>query len=286
MTRRPAPSPLLLVLVAIASVQFGSSFAKLLFASAPPWVAAWLRLLGAAVILVLLARPRLNGRTRRDWSLVLGYGLSMVAMNVVFYLAIARIPIGVAVTVEFLGPLGVAVLSSRRRRDYLWVGLAAIGVLLLGFQPAALDPLGLALAALAGVFWGVYIILARPTGLRWEGFTGVTMAACIGAVTLFPLVFLPGDHSWVVRPEVWLWGAALGLLSSVIPYGLEMRALRIMHRGTFGILMSLEPAAAALAALVLLGEGLSALELAAMGCVIAASIGAVRSSPSMQPEGQ
>lgn len=278
---RPAVPPVALVLVAIASVQIGSSFAKDLFGAAPPVAVAWLRLATATVILTLVARPRIRGRSAAQWRVVLGYGLVMAAMNIAFYLSIERIPIGMAVTIEFLGPLGVAVAGSRRARDFLWVGLAAVGVGLLGFTPGDLDWIGVAFALAAGACWAGYIVLAGPTGRAWSGVTGVTVATWVGTVTLAgPAIVagLPGlatpAGSWLTDPRVWLLGAAVGLLSSVVPYGLEMVALRTVDRGVFGILMSLEPAAAALFAFLLLGESLRPLELVAMACVIAASLGA------------
>lgn len=274
--------PVLLVVVAIGSVQIGASFAKDLFQAAPPIAVAWLRLALAAVMLAFIAGPRLRGRTRRDWLVVLAYGVAMALMNGSFYLAIQRIPIGMAVTFEFLGPLAVAIAGSRRGRDYVWAGLALLGVALLGFTPGELDPIGILLALLAGAFWAAYIVLAGPTGKRWSGITGVTVASSVGALILAPaaLVSMP---QWAANPKVWLIGALVGVLSSIVPYGLEMMALRRIDRGVFGILMSLEPAAAALSALLLLGEQLRPIELAAMACVILASVGATRGqAPSVE----
>lgn len=273
--------PVLLVLVAIASVQLGSSFAKDLFSSAPPLAVAWLRLAAAALIMTAVARPRLAGRQRSHWFSVLAYGLVMAAMNLTFYLSIQRIPIGMAVTFEFLGPLGVAIASSRRARDFIWVGLALIGVALLGFTPGTLDAAGVALALLAGGFWAAYIVLAGWVGRHWSGVTGVTVALWVGALTL-ALPALATAPQWAADPRVWALGAAVGLMSSVIPYGLEMVALRRIDRGVFGILMSIEPAAAALFALILLGEQLRPVELLAMACVIVASVGATRTAPTIE----
>jgi len=276
----PRLPPVALVVVAIASVQVGSSFAKDLFASAPPLAVAWLRLAGAALILTAVARPRLRGRTAAQWRPVLAYGMAMVAMNLSFYYAIARIPIGLAVTFEFLGPLGVAIAASRRPRDYLWAALAGAGVVLLGFVPVGLDAAGVALALLAGAFWAAYIVLAGPVGRAWSGVTGVTVATWIGALVLVlpALVTAAGASGggWGGDPRVWLLGLAVALMSSVIPYGLEMVALRRLDRGVFGILMSLEPAVAALFAFLLLHEQLRPVELLAMGCVIVASVGSTR----------
>lgn len=273
---RLAAAPVVLVLVSIASVQLGSSLAKDLYSQAAPLTVVWLRLLGAAVVLAVLVRPRLRGHTLTDWVWVTAYGLCMAGMNVTFYLAIERIGIGMAVTLEFLGPLGVAAASSRRLRDLFWVALAAVGVALLGFAPGDLDPVGVAWALAAAALWGAYILLAGPTGRRWSGVSGVSVAFAIGLVAVTPLVaglgLLPGPV-----PMVWGIGLLLGLLSSAIPYGLEMVALRSLEPRVFGILMSLEPAAAALFALVLLGEAMRPVEVVAMACVMAASIGVVRS---------
>ena len=266
--------PVWLVLFAIASVQLGAAFAKDLFSTTTPTATAWLRLCFASLIFLTFARPRLRGRSRRDWLIVIGYGLSLAGMNWAIYESFARIPIGVAVTVEFLGPLAVAVAGSRRARDLIWVGLAALGVALLGFQPIEPDWIGLGLALFAGALWAGYILLAGPTGDRFEGVTGVTVASLVGAVLLAPPALLLGAP--VVNPHVLAVALAVGLMSSVIPYGLEMVALRRMPPGLFGILMSLEPAAAGLFALLVLGEGLSPIECLAMACVVAASVGATR----------
>lgn len=275
---RLAAAPVALLFVSIASVQLGSSLAKDLYAQAAPLTVVWLRLLGAAVVLAVAVRPRLSGRSRADWAWVTAYGLCMAGMNVTFYLAIERIGIGMAVTLEFLGPLGVAAASSRRLRDLLWVGLAALGVGLLGFAPGDLDPVGVAWALCAAALWAAYILLAVPTGRRWSGISGVAVAFAIGLAAVTPLVaglgLLPAP-----APAVWGVGLLLGLLSSAIPYGLEMVALRSLEPRVFGILMSLEPAAAALFALVLLGEAMRPVEVVAMACVMAASIGVVRSRP-------
>lgn len=270
-------APVLLVLIAIASVQLGSSLAKDLYSAAGPLTVAWLRLLGAAVTMGLVTRPRLRGRTASDWFWVVAYGLCLAGMNVTFYLAIERIPIGMAVTLEFLGPLGVSVALSRRARDLVWVGLAAAGVALLGLSPGDLDPIGVFWALVAACLWAGYILLAGPTGRRWSGVSGVAVAFWVGLVGLTPLV-LALDLLPVPVAAVWGLGLLIGLLSSAIPYGLEMVALRRIEPRIFGILMSLEPAAAAVFALIVLGETLRPIELVAMACVVVASIGVVRSA--------
>lgn len=277
--QRLAASPVLLVLVSVVSVQIGSSLAKDLYAHATPLGVAWLRLVFAALILGALARPRIRGRSASEWRGVIGYGLAMAAMNASFYLSIQRIPIGMAVTFEFLGPLTLAVLGSRRVRDLLWVVLAGGGVATLGFSPGALDPLGVALALLAGTFWALYIVMAARVGRHWSGVTGVTVATWVGAIGLtIPLLVLgqvPGP-----QPRVWAMGVVVALLASVISYGLEMIALRRLSKGVFGILMSTEPAAAALMAWMILGEALRPVEWLAMAAVITASVGATRSGQS------
>ncbi|MBB1495057.1 EamA family transporter [Propioniciclava sp. MC1595] len=281
-TERLASAPVVLVIIAIASVQLGSSLAKDLYSAAAPLTVAWLRLLGAAVVLGLITRPRLRARSASDWAWVVAYGLCLAGMNVTFYLAIERIPIGMAVTLEFLGPLGVSVALSRRARDLLWVGLAAVGVALLGFSPGDLDPVGVFWALAAACLWAGYILLAGPTGRRWSGVSGVAVAFWVGLAGLTPVVWAL-DLFPAAVPAVWGLGLMIGLLSSAIPYGLEMMALRRIEPRIFGILMSLEPAAAALFALALLGETLRPIEILAMACVVVASIGVVRSSRPARP---
>ncbi len=269
-------NPVWLVLVGIVSVQVGAAFAKDLFSVTSPHAMAWLRLIAASLVFLTFARPRLTGRTGREWLTVLAYGVALGGMNWAIYLSMQRIPIGIAVTIEFLGPLAVAVAGSRRPRELIWVALAAIGVALLGFQPTPLDWVGVGFALLAGALWAAYILLAGPTGRTWEGVTGVTVASIVGAVlmTLPVLVLGPPTLSLHLATMALL----VGVLSSVVPYGLEMVALRRIRPSVFGILMSLEPAAAALAALVILGERLTPIELVAMACVIVASVGATRTS--------
>ena len=249
-------------------------------------VAAWLRVTGAAVLLTILVRPGLQARSRAQWRIVVTYAVCLTGMNALFYQAIERIPVGMAVTFEFLGPLAVAVLTSRHRRDLIWVLLAGLGVAVLGFSPEPLDGLGVVLALAAGACWACYIVLTPRLAAAWEGFTGLTTGMLIGAVLLAPaaLVATSWFGPWYHSPAIWGLGLGLGLLSSALPYGLELRALERMPKATFGILMALEPAAAALVAWLWLGEHLGWSELAAMTCVIAASIGAVVTS-RRQPSG-
>jgi inner membrane transporter RhtA len=268
-------SPVWLVLGAIVSVQVGAAFAKSLFTLTAPTAVAWLRMAAAAVIFWAFARPRLRGRTWPEWRVVIGYGIALATMNWAIYQSFARIPIGLAVTIEFLGPLGVALVGSRRARDLIWVGLAAIGVALLGAFPATVDWIGVAFALLAGAAWAGYIVLSGPTGAAWEGVTGVSVGSLVGAlVFLAPGLLAGGTSLW--QPQVAALAVMVGVLSSVIPYGLEMVARRSIPAGVFGILMSIEPAAAALAALLVLGEKLTWVEMVAMACVIVASVGSTR----------
>jgi inner membrane transporter RhtA len=270
-------NPVALVVIAIGSVQLGAAFAKGLFGTVSPWTMAFLRVAFATVLLAAVARPRLRGRAWADWRPVLGYGACLASMNLAIYLSFARIPIGLAVTLEFLGPLSLAVAGSRRLLDFVWVGLAAVGVALLGVFPVGADAAGITLALLAGAFWAGYIAMAGPTGRRWEGVTGVTVASALGALLLAgPGITLSGGA--LANPLMLGTAALVGLLSSVVPYALEMQARRRLSAATFGILMSLEPAAAAVFAWIVLRESLKPVEWAAMACVVIASVGATRSS--------
>lgn len=268
--------PVWLVLAGIASVQLGAGLAKDLFDDASPTVIVFLRLAFSALVLVLVARPALRGRTREEWLVVLGFGVSLGVMNWSIYQAFARIPLGIAVTIEFVGPLALAVLGSRRARDLVWVGFAAIGVLLLGVDDADLTLAGVLFALLAGAAWASYILLSAQTGRRWPGIDGLTMASVIAAAMLLPLLLLDGDRAAALDPHVLLFGFLIGLLSSVIPYTCELVALRSLRPATFGVLMSLEPAAAALAGFIVLRELLTPLQLVAVACVVVASVGATR----------
>ncbi len=268
-----------LVLIGILSVQFGAGLAKSLFDDVSPTTIVWLRLATSAAVLLLLARPSFRGRGRTDWLVVLGFGASLGLMNWAIYQSFARIPLGIAVTIEFVGPLAVAVLGSRRARDLVWVGLAAGGVLLLGAERADLDLVGVAFALLAGAAWAAYILLSSHTGRRWDGLDGLAVAALVAVVLMSPLT-LGGYADELASPQIWLVGAAVGVLSSVIPYSAELIALRRLAPAVFGILMSLEPAAAALAGALVLGELLTPVQWAAMACVVAASVGATRTASS------
>jgi inner membrane transporter RhtA len=267
-----------LVLGGIVSVQVGAAFAKQLFDQVTPTTMVWLRLATSTVVLVAIARPRLGGRSRTDWLVVLGFGATLLTMNWAIYQSFARMPLGLAVTIEFLGPLTIALVGSRRRLDLLWVALAAAGVALLGFDTTGVTLPGVAFALLAGACWAAYIPLSAATGRRWPGFSGLALASVVGAVVLAPYaVTAGGGDNPLLDPAVVGIGVLVGLLSSVVPYSLELAALRTMPSHVFGILMSLEPAAAALAGVVLLAELLGAVQWLAVACVVVASVGVTRS---------
>jgi inner membrane transporter RhtA len=269
----PAP---VLVVGAIASVQTGSAIATKLFPDVGVGGTVFLRLLLSAVIVGAIVRPRVRDVRRLPIAglrEVIGFGLVLAAMNGLFYLSIARIPLGVAVTVEFLGPLGVAIAGSRRRLDLVWVGLAAAGVGLLAGTGGRLDPVGIALAAGAGLFWAAYILLSQRVGAAVEGMVGLSVALVVGSVALAPFGLLAGGTT-LLRPEILARGAAVAVLSSAVPYSLELAALRRLRASVFGVLMSLEPAMAALSGVVFLQQRLHRTEWLAIGSVMLASIGA------------
>jgi inner membrane transporter RhtA len=267
-----------LVVSAIASVQFGSAVAATLFAQIGPGGAVWLRLVFGTVILLALWRPRVRGYTRHELSLAAVFGLILASMNFSFYSALHRIPLGIAVTLEFVGPLAVALAGSRRPRDLLWVGLAAAGILALTRGGVHhLDPLGVALALLAGCFWGLYILVNARVGRAFEGGTGLSLAMCVAAVVMTPVGLAQGG-SQLLEPRSLLLGGVVGMLSSAIPYSFEVEALRRIKTALFGVLMSIEPAMAALAGLIVLGQGLAVRELLGIALVVVASVGAARGS--------
>ncbi len=265
------------MLVGIVSVQVGAGFAKLLFDEVDPTTLVWLRLATSALVLLAIARPHLRGRSAADWRTVLAFGAALGLMNFSIYQSFARIPLGLAVTIEFIGPLAVALAGSRRVRDLAWVVLAGLGVVALGAEPADLDPVGVAYALVAAAAWACYILLSAGTGLRWSGLSGLTTASVVAAVGLAPAALLV-DPGALVSPRVLAIGVVVGVMSSVVPYSCELIALRTLPASAFGILMSLEPAAAALVGIVLVGEVLAPLQWVAVLCVVVASAGATRAA--------
>ena len=273
--KRAALPPVSLVGAGAVAVQFGAAFATHLFGRVGPVGAVTLRLVIAAV--VLLALPRQAGPapppSRNDVAVAIAFGLVLAAMNLSFYESIARIPLGAAVTVEFCGPLLVALVGSRRWSDGLWAAMAGTGVALLASSTGSeLDPGGVALAGLAGAFWVGYILLSKQTGSRFDARRGLTIAMVTGAVALLPAGLVQGGgrlFSWYVLGL----GAAVALLSSVVPYWLELLALRRVTPRAFGVMLSLDPAVAALAGFLVLGQRPGARELAAMALVVVANVG-------------
>lgn len=278
-----SPRALLLVFGAVGSVQFGAALARTLFDDAGAAGTVFVRVVFAAIVLAALWRPALRGHSRDDWKLVAAFGLSLAAMNLFFYESIARIPLGLAVTFEFIGPLGVAVAGSRRALDLFWVGCAAGGILLISAPGTSdLDALGVVFALLAGGCWAAYILLSARTGRAFEGGDGLALAMSIAAVLLVPIgVPVAGDS--LLDPEVLAVGAAVAMLSSAIPYSFEFEALRLLPEHVFGVLLSLEPAVAALAGFLVLGQELGARELAGIALVTAAVAGAVAGTRSPVP---
>nr|WP_309239209.1 EamA family transporter [Streptomyces lunaelactis] len=268
--------PVALVVAAGLSVQFGAAIAVLLMPRTGPLGVVTLRLVLAAVVLLIVCRPRLRGHSRADWGTVVAFGTAMAAMNVLFYQAADRIPLGAAVTFEVLGPLALSVIVSRRPVNLVWAGLALGGVLLLsggGFD--RLDPVGAAFAVSAGAMWAAYIVFSARTGRRFPQADGLALAMAVGAVLSLPLGIAEAGGKLLVPSTIGL-GLAVALMSSVLPYTLELLALRRLPAPTFAVLMSLEPAIAATAGFLVLHQALSMIDALAIALVIAASMGAVR----------
>ncbi len=268
--RLPAP---LLVLAAIVSVQVGASVAKQLFDDLGAMGTTLLRLGLAALLLLLVLRPAVRAWSRASWTASLLLGAAMAGMNLTFYLSLQTIPLGVAVTVEFVGPLLLALVQTRRAIDLGWAALAAAGVALLGLDTSGdLPASGLLLAFVAGLFWAGYIVTSARVGQVLPGTDGLAIALAFAALLVLPFG-VSGASAVVDRPSLLLAALAVALLSSVIPYGLELAALRRIPTQVFGILMSLEPAAAAAAGLLVLGEELGGREVVALLLVSLASGG-------------
>ncbi|APU40817.1 MULTISPECIES: EamA family transporter [unclassified Streptomyces] len=280
--------PVALVISAGVSVQFGAALAVMIMPRAGAAGVVTLRLAAAAIVLLLLCRPKVRGYTRSDWGTVVAFGVAMAGMNGLFYQAIDRIPLGPAVTLEVLGPLALSVVVSRRLVNFLWAGLALAGVALLsghgggGLGFGSLDPLGAAYALGAGAMWAAYIVFSARTGRRFPQADGLALAMAAAAVLSLPLGVLEAGSDLLVPSTIAL-GVGVAVLSSVLPYTLELLALRRMPAPTFAILMSLEPAIAATAGFLVLSQALSALDAVAIALVIAASMGAVRSQIGKQP---
>jgi inner membrane transporter RhtA len=270
-------SAVALVVAAACSVQAGAAVAKSLFPELGPPGVVFLRLLFGSIALWAIARPQLRERPWRELRLVVALGVVLVSMNVSFYESIARLPLGIAVTVEFLGPLAVAVLGSRRRMDFVWVALAGAGVALLADGGGkSVSTAGLALAALAGFFWALYILLSVPIGKAYAGASGLAPAMVLGAVLIAPWGIISAGHN-LRDPQLLGAAVGVGLLSSALPWSLELEALRRLPTHVFSVVLSLEPAVAALAGFVFLHEHLTLRSWFAICLVVVASAGATRS---------
>jgi inner membrane transporter RhtA len=283
--RERRASAVALVFAAACSVQGGAAVAKSLFPQLGPPGVVFLRLLFGSVALWAIARPELRGRSRADLRLVAALGVVLVSMNITFYEAIDRTPLGVAVTVEFLGPLAVAVLGSRKAVDLLWVVLAGAGVgLLADGGGAAVHPLGIVLAATAGLFWALYILLGVRVGRAFSGATGLAPAMVLGALLMAPWGILSAGHH-LRDPQLVGAAVGVGLLSSALPWSLEIEAMRRLPPHVFSVVLSLEPALAALAGFVFLHEHLRSRSWAAIALVVVASAGAAgRRAPAVPPD--
>jgi inner membrane transporter RhtA len=276
---RPRTTAITLVLGGIISVQCGSAVATQLFDDVGPVGAVAMRLVLSALILAAMWRPALRLLREAEGRDLILFGLALAGMNTSFYVALDRIPLGIAVTLEFVGPLGVAIAGSRRRLDLVWAGLAALGIALLSPGIGGdLDLLGVFLALVAGAFWASYIYLAARVGAAFEGGQGLALAMIVAGALLLPFGIVAGGSD-LLGPEALGLGLAVAVLSSVIPYSVELEALRRLSTGVFGVLMSLEPAVAATIGFIALGQDLGLNEALAIACVVVASAGALRAEP-------
>ncbi|GGN79913.1 membrane protein [Streptomyces albiflavescens] len=264
------------MLAGAVSVQFGSAFAALLFPQAGALGVVALRVTFAAVLLFVVTRPRLRGYSRADWAVAIGFGLALGGMNILFYQAIDRIPLGPAVTLEVLGPLLLSVVAARRAASLLWAALALGGVSLLGRDGfGQLNVAGVAFALSAGGMWAAYIVLNARAGARFPRLDGLTIAMAVAALVSLPLGITAAGGA-LLKPGVLGLGLAIAVLGSGVPYTLELLALRRLSAATFAVLTSLAPALAAMAGYLVLDQGLSLPQCAAIALVVTASVGAVR----------
>lgn len=277
-TRTGSTSAVLLVIAGLACQEVGAAIAVLLFPQVGPLGMVMMRLAFSAVLLLAIARPRLRGHTSGAWGSVAAFGLVLAVMNGLFYLALERLPLGVTVTIEVLGPLVLSIVASRRASAWLWAFVALAGVVALaGGGWDRLDPIGVLFALGAAASWAFYILASARVGREFPRLDGLALAMAVGAVISLPFGVWDAGAA-LLRPEVLALGAAVAVLSSAIPYALELIALRRLAAAAFAILMSLAPATATLAGFVLLGQHMTVIELVGIALVIVASIGAVRSS--------
>ncbi|MEP6900086.1 MAG: EamA family transporter [Rhodanobacter sp.] len=278
MSSRSTAAPLVfaigLLLISMVSYQCGASLAKHLFPQVGALGATAYRLGFSALILLLWRRPWRRWGGRRDWRVVCGYGLAMGAMNMVFYMSLRTIPLGIAVALEFTGPLALALFGSRRWIDFVWITLVIAGLALLlplRGQMHALDPVGVMYALAAGVGWALYIVLGKRAGAAWGG-DAVTLGTSVGALLAIPFGIAHAGSA-LLSPALLPYALGVAVLSSALPYSLEMIALTRLPARTFSTLLSLEPAIAALAGVALLGERLSLLQWLAIATIIVAAAG-------------
>lgn len=277
---RPLLYPVLLLLIAMASIQAGAALAKSLFPAVGAQGTAALRLLFSTLILLPILQPwrlRLDARGWRDIAL---YGLTLGGMNLLFYLALRTVPLGLAVALEFTGPFAVAVLTSRRLRDFAWIALAGAGLLALLPQDsnaAALDPLGAFCALGAGVCWALYILFGQRAALR-HGARPLTLAAAIATVFVLPFGLAHAGPAALFAPSLLPWAIAVAVFSSALPYALEIVVLRHLPARTFGTLLSLEPVFAVFSGLLFLGETLTLQQWLAVAAIVTASAGITASA--------
>jgi inner membrane transporter RhtA len=262
------------------SVQWGAALAKSLFAEFGAITVVFWRVALGAVMLLMIVRPALLALSRRQWKASIIFGIALVSMNVSYYLSLQRLPLGLCVTIEFVGPLAVAVWHSHRALDFVWVACAALGIALLNPFSGHIDPIGFVLALIAGACWALYIILGEKLGSATPGALGLTIAMSIGSILLIPVKIIDAPQ-WLNIVPALPFAAAVALLSSVIPYSFEIEALRRLPPKVFGIFMSLEPAFAAMIGFLVLGEHLTLWQCVAIGAVMTASIGAARGAASV-----
>jgi inner membrane transporter RhtA len=281
--RAPTVPAVAMVLGSISSIQVGAALATGLFDEVGAMGVTFLRTIISAILLVIIWRPgfRLD---RESTRIALTFGFVLAAMNLTFYEAIDRIPLGIAVTFEFIGPLGVALITSHRRRDLIWVALAAAGIILLsgGIGDEGIEPLGVVLAVVAGVFWGCYILLGKKVGEKFSGGRGLAVAMVFSTIFCTPFGVADGGSA-LLGLSVLATGAAVAILSTALPLSLEMEALRRLPSNVFGVMMSLEPAMAATIGFLLLSQDMSATQVAAIALVVSASAGALSSARAPAP---
>lgn len=269
---------ILLVIAGLACQEVGASLAVLLFPQVGPLGMVMLRLVFSALVLLAIARPRVRGHSRTDWTAVALFGFVLALMNGLFYLALERLPLGVTVTIEVLGPLVLSIVAARRASAWLWALLALAGVVALGGGGwDRLDPIGVLFALGAAASWAFYILSSARVGRAFPKLDGLALAMTIGAVIALPFGIADAGAA-LLRIELVALGAAVAILSSTIPYAFELIALRRLPAAVFAIMMSLAPATAALAGFIFLGQHMTWLEILGIALVIAASIGAIRSS--------